>query len=159
MAWILELAVECNNDREAGDRVRQHFEAYEFNLEATRVVRCGAGDPELDEDGRWWVDIVPMLAGKAFHHNEDISFLTKIALCLYERLRTASGYRFAIVGIESYQFNRAEALSRMIHNSKLNLDGLVVNEELFRTFGDAPDFLDFAPGYFWRPLRHLAIVQ
>ncbi len=60
-----------------------------------------------------------------------------LALFLYERLRTAPPFRFAVVGVECHEFDpfdRAGAL--------YPFDGLVVSEQLFGTRPASPENLN-----------------
>ena len=60
---------------------------------------------------------------------------------LYERLKSASGYRFAVAGLETFQFNDIEALAGLIDNPALT--GLVVNQQLFQQLGRPSGFVKF----------------
>jgi len=155
MAWILQLAVECESDREAAIRVSQHFDGHVFHVDEAVSVRCAASDTIKDERNCYWIEIAPTISGKSLPHNSDPSLLNTVALHLYERLKSVAGYRFAVAGIEVFQFNGTEGLSRMVHDTSLNLDGLVLRDELFGAFGNPSQFINFAPGYKWRPFGRL----
>ena len=149
MAWLFQLAIECGNDQAAAIRVKDHFDGVMLGTDQ-RPRLCHVGQLDQDELGRWWVSVVPDGA-EPIAARGDKDLVREVSIDLYERLRTASGYRFALAGVEAFQFNDLEALPSIIGNPALN--GFVVQEELFRSIlGNPGGFVPFSEGYVWKPL-------
>ena len=71
------------------------------------------------------------------------------SLALYERLRTAPRYRYALVGVEVDGFRYFDELDDDVVNHDYN--GLVLAEEVWKHLGSPDVFVPFEPGYRWRP--------
>lgn len=81
-------------------------------------------------------------------NEEERALLTAIARKLYDHLRSAPPFRFAMAGVEVDGFRSIHELDA----DDLRIDGLVVNEEICSQI-ECPDTLEaFAPGYRWQPL-------
>ena len=152
MAWRFELAVECGIDHKAVIGVKNHFDGLTFALDDGTNGRWMADYVSEDEDKRWWVTVLPIILEKALEWKDDPQLLAATGKQLYERLKSAPPFRFAIVGIETFQFNRAESLRDLLEHPALH--GLVVNEELFDILGRPREFTTFSNGYFWLPSRY-----
>lgn len=152
MAWNFELSVECDHNHEAALAVSRHFETHIFTLDDGRSVQCRGGVGE-DDDKRWWAEVVPLVDGKALVFNNDPELLNSVGTLLYEHLKSAPSFRFAILGIETYQFNRFEAFPSLLQDTKsrAGLNGLVVNDTVLEILGPSLDFIPFTRGYSWLP--------
>lgn len=69
----------------------------------------------------------------------------QLAIFLYEHLRTAPPFRFAVVGLECHEFEV------FIRGALEAFDGLVVSRQIYHEAGRPREFQPFAPGYFWVP--------
>ena len=150
MPEVLQLAIECGLDQNACRKIKTHFDGYTSEGLGGLKVRCTVGDMGPDELGIWWVGIVATTDEHIFQGSDDSKLLVNVAKIFYERLKSVKGFRFAVVGIECYQFNNAEALQRLLNHPALK--GLVISDELFRSFNEPEGFNYFAPGYRQRPL-------
>jgi hypothetical protein len=99
--------------------------------------------------GRWWVSIIVETKSGFLQFTDDPDLLAWTGKELYERLRSAYGYRFARVGFEVLQFNCVEALPRLLLSR--GMSGLVVSRDLFRNLGEPPGFSRFSADYLWLP--------
>lgn len=76
--------------------------------------------------------------------------MTEIGFALYERLRGAPPFRFAMVGIEVDGFRTFSELEATELDEDA-FEGLALNEETWRLLGSPSGFVPFAIGYRWRP--------
>jgi hypothetical protein len=152
MAWIFELAIECGHERKVATILKNHFDGFVFDLANGTVGTCLIPSQALkaDEENNWWVSAVPVLpSGKVVQHSESSKVLQKVAGALYERLKSAHGYRFALVGTEASQFNTFSGLEALVNHP--SLEGLVLREDIYASFGGPTGWKPFAPNYVWRP--------
>jgi len=77
--------------------------------------------------------------------------MTEVGYVLYDRLRLAPPYRFAAVGVETFDFRDVEDLPEVL--SFPAIAGLVLAEALWAQFGRPANFVPFAKGYWWVPYR------
>jgi hypothetical protein len=149
MAWLFQLAIECNTDATAAKRIKDHFDECPFALEGGVRGKFTVNPVSQDENNRWWVSVLSRIGEKTLQSTDSKDLIAGVSGKLYDRLRSISGYRFALAGVEAFQFNDIEALPTLVHNPALI--GLVVDEQLFRQLGTPSEFVRFAEGYFWRP--------
>jgi len=149
MAWPFQLSVECGDDQTAAARLKGHFEEAPFELENGPMGRFCVDCVSQDEDHRWWASVLAMVGEKGLQHGDNPSLIAEAEREFYERLKSVSGYRFAVVGFDTFQFNTAESLPGLVGHSRLA--GLVLSEALFERCGRPTGFVAFSPGYFWMP--------
>jgi hypothetical protein len=150
MAWIYQMAAEFGDDRSAA-------EACAVVVDGNRhVVTDGAGFETVvltsvlaGQSGRWWLVLTP--AGLSTSGITEAERMTKVGGILFEILRHLSGYRFATVGLEAFDFRDLEDLPSIIDSDSLH--GFVLSEEVFRALSTPMGFVPFAPGYRWKPYR------
>jgi hypothetical protein len=82
--------------------------------------------------------------------------MTAIASALYERLRTAPDFRFAIVGVEPVDTFRGT--SQMNEPEDIACTGLVLENAIWIRAGMSARFETFRPGYVWLPYRRERFV-
>jgi hypothetical protein len=71
-----------------------------------------------------------------------------IAIVLYERLRTAPPFRYALIGVEVDGFSH---FSELKDGNIERYDGLVLSDAIWRYVGCPSTFVTFAAGTRWRP--------
>lgn len=138
MAWIFSVSAECGPDRTAAERFRDHFAEAIVEGRATRADLC-------ESEGAWWCVVAvpeidpcdPVAQGRA-------------ARQLRDRLRSSPPFRFAHVGVEVDLFRTWEELrgERFDHPA---MNGVVLSLAAFLHAGSPADFVEFRPGYVWRP--------
>jgi len=148
MAVLFQLAAECGDDLSAARRLRDHFEGQTFTLQNGRSFRLTTDEISQDERGRWWVSLILKNGGRFLQVIDSPAVLAEAAKKLYERLSSAQGYRFAVVGFEVLQFNDVEALRGP---SRPGLRGLVLSQQVFEELGRPAGFTEFSEGYLWFP--------
>jgi hypothetical protein len=137
MAWFYSLSVECGGEP-AAHACAAHFS--ETGVDATAR--------ESHVDNAWWAVIVPEADGDAAR--------TAAAAQLYERLRSAPPFRFALTGEEAYEaitYAELDAEAGADPSFADRFHGLVVDDEIRERLGSPSALEPFAPGYSWFPYR------
>jgi len=149
MAWIFELEADCVK-KEAAEAFGSHFSGLTYLLPDGRECRVEPSGVSGFEDSvhHFRCCVVPTGASQTGYKDvlRTDDERKQLAVFLYERLRTAPPFRFAVVGVECHEFDpfdRTGALDAF--------DGLVVSEQMFNEAGQPREFEPFTPGYFWVP--------
>jgi hypothetical protein len=149
MAWIFSLSAECGWDQRDARAFAVHFDRYVAVTDIGERVPCPCGVVQ-DGDAGWWVSVVPEgVSRSGVRHERDRSQMTQIGLSLYDRLRTAPPFRFALVGVEADEFRTFKEIDDDL--IRLDFNGLVINDDIWSTLGEPDIFVPFSPGYRWRP--------
>jgi hypothetical protein len=149
MGWSFELSIEFGGDANASGLAQRHFNDQPVVLDDGNDALFKADCATIDEYERWWLSVVVLIKGKPLQASDNAAMLTMASRKLYERLKLFSGYRFAIVGIETFQFNSLESLPKLLGNPALA--GLVVSKEVYQSIGLPAGFQPFSNGYLWLP--------
>lgn len=149
MAFLFQLTVECDNDHETALRVKRCLEGDTITLGGGRTFYLRANDVSRDERGRWWVSVGLQDGDRFLQSSDNSTLLAEAGEKLYEKLKVVHGYRFALVGIEVFQFNDVESLPKLL--AVPGLKGLVINKELLQKLNLRKDFVEFCSGYWWLP--------
>ena len=151
MAWSFQLSAECGDDRNRSLSFANHFEGLSWVLtDGIRSV-C-ASSTHCDPEGNWWVIVCPTgISRSGVSGQTAANQLTEVGNLLYKRLRTASTFRYAIVGVESDEFRRFSELDEDL--LVLPFDGLVVSDQIWKRLGSPHIFVPFSTGYYWRPYK------
>ena len=80
---------------------------------------------------------------------ESAYLMTELGILLYQSLRFAPIFRYALVGVEVDEFRTYSELIE--ESSSLSIPGLVLAKPLEREFGVLPIFRSFSPSYVWQP--------
>jgi len=150
MAFFFQLAVECGASHGDALRIGEHFDGYTLHLASEKEAICCVDTVDEDQTGNWWVSVLTNMGDTFLETTSQPIVRAQVAEKLYERLRSASGYRFALVGIEVFQFNRVDALRDLFPHT--GLVGSVLSEELFHEFGRPAGFVSFSAGHVWLPV-------
>lgn len=148
MAWVFSLSAECGPEKVEAEAVARHFDGMIVTIDDGSTFACKAG-PYHDGEG-WWACVCPDKVSRSGIRNEqDARQMTEIGFALYDRLRTAPPYRYALVGVEVDEFRRFSELDDDV--VKLDFNGLVLADNVWQRLGSPGIFVPFAPGYRWRP--------
>jgi hypothetical protein len=154
MALHFVIEAECSSQREA-DAFGRHFLNAVFMLPDGRECRIGKEEIRcFEEGGHWRCCIVPKGASYGVPDTvlESDQERTDLALFLYERLRTAPGFRFAVVGTECAHFAPFD-------RGPLDpFPGLVVSDGFVSGHSLPPGFEPFSPGNLWVPITESSRV-
>jgi hypothetical protein len=153
MVWIFELSIECGQDELLARSHAAHFEGHSFALSENVRSTCATGIIR-DGDGNFWAVICPsQLSRIGIATNQDAEDMTTAGERLYEGLLSAPSFRYAIAGIETDEFRPFSEIPAMDVSLYERLDGLVVAEEIWKNPGQPAGFVEFRPGYLWRPYQ------
>ena len=75
--------------------------------------------------------------------------MTELGILLYQRLRFAPTFRYALVGVEVDEFRTYREL--LEESPAPALPGLVLAETLWQRIGASTAFRPFSSGYVWKP--------
>jgi hypothetical protein len=154
VAWIFELAAECGSEREAAVRFGRHFDGVELRLPNDRISLCKFDSKIIttDEEGNAWAEIIPSgISGSGIRDENDAQDMTQAGVALYDKLRSAPAFRFALVGVETGQFALMRSLPEMINHPASH--GLVISRSIWEQLGRPDGFESFSDGYLWKPYQ------
>ena len=80
---------------------------------------------------------------------ESAYLMTELGILLYQSLRFAPPFRYALVGVEVDEFMTYSELIE--ESSDLSISGLVLAKTMERELGTLPVFRPFSPSYVWQP--------
>lgn len=148
MAWIFSLSAECGPQKEAAEAVTRHFDALTVTLADGSRFPCLA---DTFHDGEsWWARVGPDgVTRNGINDEREQRELTEIGFALYERLRSAPAFRFALVGVEVDGFRYFRELDDDVVT--LDFGGLVLSDAVWQHLGSPSIFVPFTLGYRWRP--------
>ena len=152
MAFLFQLAIECDDSESDALQVKCHFEGQAFTVHSGKNLRLEIDEVCQDELGHWWVSVIVKDDLQRFLQVQidGPELWAEAAKWLYERLKLVKGYRFALTGFEVLQFNHFEALPELIGLGRPML-GLVLSDGVFQEFGQPKGFRPFSDGYQWIP--------
>ena len=146
------LAAECGDDQQAAAKFAQHFDGQTFQVAGEdpfeTVISSG---PDLGELDRWWAVVCPSgLARNGGGTSAEWARMTRVGNLLYDRLRSAPPvYRYAVAGLETYDWRTAEDLGEILLHPSVH--GLVLSEQLWQSYNSLSQYIQFEAGYRWRP--------
>ena len=80
---------------------------------------------------------------------ESAYLMTELGILLYQSLRFAPPFRYALVGVEVDEFRTYSELIE--ESSNLYIPGLVLANPINQKLGILPIFRPFIPNYVWQP--------
>lgn len=75
--------------------------------------------------------------------------MTELGILLYQSLRFAPPFRYALVGVEVDEFRTYSELIEDLFD--LHIPGLVLSEVFKERVGESSAFRSFSRGYIWQP--------
>jgi hypothetical protein len=149
MAWIFSLSAECGSDKSSAEQFAQHFEGVTWTLSNDRPCQCQT-DVFQDLEENWWCRVFPNdLSNVGIESPETAYLMTELGIFFYQSLRSASPFRYALVGVEVDEFRTYSEL--LEESSDLSFPGLVLAIQVGREIRASSAFRSFSPGYIWQP--------
>ncbi len=149
MAWIFSLSAECGPDESNANKFAEHFEGISFLLSNGHQCQCRT-DTFQDIEENWWCRVSPHnLSEVGIDSPESAYSMTELGILLYQSLRFAPPFRYALVGVEVDEFRTYSELIE--ESSNLSIPGLVLTKTLERDLGISPVLRPFSPSYVWQP--------
>ncbi|WP_394821456.1 hypothetical protein [Pendulispora albinea] len=146
MAWIFALWAQCGTGDDANAFIA-HFEGLSWTLSDGTATHC---EVSLLSNTCCWITPTN-LSHSGVSNANDAAQLTEVGKRLYERLRSAPPFRFAMVGVEVDDVRTEIEVEEMIRASHSAYQGLVVSTDLWQRAGKPSAFRTFRPGHVWRP--------
>lgn len=149
MAWVFSLSAECGAEKIAAERFSQHFDGLIFTLSNSIQAQCKATLFQDLEDN-WWCRVSPENVSELGVDSPDVAYtMTELGILLYQRLRSAPAFRYALVGVEVDEFRTYHELISEIPETRF--PGLVLTESIEQEWGSSATFYPFRSGYLWQP--------
>jgi hypothetical protein len=149
MAWIFSLSAECGFDESNAHKFARHFEEISWLMSNGCECQCQT-DIFQDLEENWWCRVSPSnLSEVGIDSPESNYLMTELGILLYQSLRFAPPFRYALVGIEVDEFRTYTELIE--ESSNLSIPGLVLSKTLKPDLVLLPVFRDFSPSYVWYP--------
>lgn len=149
MSWIFSLSAECGSDESNAHQFSEHFEGLSWLLSNGRQCQCHT-DIFQDIEDNWWCRIAPNnLSEVGIESPESAYLMTELGILLYQSLRLAPPFRYALVGVEVDEFRTYSELIEEASN--LSIPGIVLEKVLERELGILPVFRPFSPSHVWQP--------
>jgi hypothetical protein len=153
MAWIFSLSAECGNSLESAERFTNYFLDLPLKFADGLEIRCWS-NVFHDGENNWWSLVNPksIIAGgvDCIVEHCKTERTSEAGFLLYEHLRSAPPFRYAIVGWEVDGFAEEQELDSA---DLQTLDGLVLSREFCERLDCFSKFEPFASKYFWLPYR------
>ena len=153
MAWVFSLSAECGNLRESAEKFTDYFQGLTLKFADGLEIPCDANVFGGGESS-WWSLVNPrsIIAGGSDCVVEHCKTerASEAGFLLYEHLKNAPPFRYAIVGWEVDGFADAEELDTADLQA---LNGLVLSQEFCERLDCFSTLEPFAPKYYWRPYR------
>jgi len=149
MSWIFSLSAECGSDESNAYKFAQHFEGISWLLSTGRHCQCHT-DIFQDIEENWWCRVSPSnLSEVGIDSPESAYSMTELGILLYQSLRFAPPFRYALVGVEVDEFRTYSELIE--ESSNLSIPGLVLAKPLEQELGILSVLRPFSSSYVWQP--------
>ena len=161
MASIFELAIETGPAEAASLAVAQHFENFQVELGSNKYLSVCRTAQWTDSDKNCWCSIIPSGASRTGGIGDVITSkqdLFELASSLYNRLRSAPSFRYAVCGFDVTPFDsysRLIAAKGCLHQY---FNGLVLANWLWAELGKPSGYEVFSSSARWTPLRRQDVM-
>jgi hypothetical protein len=151
MAWIFGLSAECGSEENQAKQFAQHFEGETWLLSNGCQCQCRT-DIFQDLEENWWCRVYPSNMREAGVESPESAYLmTELGILLYQHLRSAPTFRYALVGVEVDEFRTYSEL--LEESPELSIPGLVLSPEIQKHTLVSSTFRPFSSGYIWQPYK------
>ncbi len=149
MAWVFSLSAECGREEARAKLFAQHFHEISLVLSNGRQSQCRAAIfQDLEEN--WWCQVCPTgISEIGIETPESAYLMTELGILLYQRLRSAPAFRYALVGVEVDEFRTYSEL--LADSGTLTFPGLVLSKAVWQAMGTPKVFRPFTSEYLWKP--------
>lgn len=149
MAWAFSLSAECGTERLVAEKFAHHFDNLSWVLSDGRYIQSH-NDIFQDIEENWWCRVCPTgISASGIDTPNTAYWMTELGILLYQRLRSAPPFRYALIGLEVDEFRTH---SELLEDAPTQaFPGLVLSETLWQALGESPVFCQFAPSYVWHP--------
>jgi hypothetical protein len=149
MAWIFGLSAECGAEESTAHNFAQHFDGVSWVLSNGRDCLCRT-DTFQDLEANWWCRVAPSnLSEVGIDSAESAYLMTELGILLYQALRFAPAFRYALVGVEVDEFRTYSEL--IAESASLLIPGLVLSRLIEQELNFLPVFRSFSLTSVWQP--------
>jgi hypothetical protein len=141
------LAVNCDSLEQA-KAVGAHFKGKSIVLSDGFNATLDGGHAFTDGNNHW-LTVVPPGCGTSGVLPELEDRFNELAAFLYDILKTAPPYRYALVEVEAESYRDYDELLEEGQDAGYN--GLVVSDKTWDLLGGPEEYEFFSPGYKWIP--------
>jgi hypothetical protein len=150
MAWIFSLSAECGAEQAIAQQFTHYFDNLSWMLSNGSQIQCRAALFQ-DIEENWWCRVCPSgVSEVGIDTPETVYLMTELGILLYQRLRSAPTFRYALVGVEVDEFRTySELLEESLGGPAF--PGLVLAKTVWQAIGASSTFRPFSSGYVWKP--------
>lgn len=149
MAWIFSLSAECGMEQSTAEQFSRYFDKASCVLSNTTQFQCHTAIFQ-DMEENWWCRVSPSGISEVGIDTPETAYLmTELGILLYQRLRFAPMFRYALIGLEVDEFRTYNEL--LAEASTGSFPGLVLAETIWQAIGAPSVFRPFSLGYVWKP--------
>ena len=147
MAWVFGLSAECECEI-AAEQFSSHFDDISWVVSNGSQPQCRT-EIFQDMEENWWCRVFPSNISEVGIDTPETAYLmTELGILLYQHLRSAPIFRYALVGVEVDEFR---TYSELLEEPNISFPGLVLAEAIWQAIGTPLIFRSFSAGYVWRP--------
>ena len=156
MGWLFSLFAEIGSNKLDAENFCLHFNNISHTLSNKQKViyeaSCYKGPMYYDsENWRCVVCLRKMNTNdESINVDKDHQIINEITPLLYEHLRTAPKFRYALVGVEVDEWRTYEELMEDIEDP-IYVPGLVLSQNVWKKLGCPNNFVQFTDKYLWIP--------
>jgi hypothetical protein len=157
MAYIFELAVECGPNKEDAEAVGKSFDGYQIKVKGSQgdlLSLCRVACWQ-DKEKNWWCSVIPsgVSLGGLDNTIKSKEEILQVTSSLYDRLRCAPCFRYAVAGFEVTPFDTYSELLRDKGPNHEPFDGLVLSQTLWEEIARPAGYEPFTGDTFWFPIK------
>ncbi len=149
MAWIFSLSAECGSEEQNAKEFAQYFDGLVLTSANRQQCKCLA-ETFQDMEENWWCRVLPSnISEIGIDSPESAYSMTELGILMYQSVKFAPTFRYALVGVEVDEFRTYSELIEDLPN--LSFSGLVLTKSIPQELGILPSFQPFNPNYVWQP--------
>ena len=149
MAGIFSLSAECGSEGHNANEFAQYFDGLVLTFANHQQCKCRA-ETFQDIEENWWCRVLPSnISEIGIDSPESAYSMTELGILMYQSLKFAPTFRYALVGVEVDEFRTYSELIEDLPN--IAISGLVLAKSITQELGILPSFRSFSPHYVWQP--------
>ncbi|MGG6264741.1 hypothetical protein ACQ4M3_31660 [Leptolyngbya sp. AN03gr2] len=147
---VFSLSIECGSEQTRADVCAQHFDEFSLQRSNHEIYPCSVTlFQDLEEN--WWCRVCPEGLSQVGIDEPQMAYvMTELGILLYRHLQSAPPFRYALAGVEVDEFRTYSELQEDASVLGVLFPGLVLSEEVWRSFSCPSAFRPFRPGYVWK---------
>lgn len=154
MPWLFSLSAECGISHIVASTFAKYFDNLHSLILDENGIAIKTFVFQEDKTSNWWCIVgLPEIEADTDENPTTVNLITQVSHLLYEHLKFASNFRYALVGFEVDEFRTFDELitDDLIRNHPSCFNGLVISEEIWNEMGCPDSFVFFKEAYLWLP--------